>query len=158
MNNINSIDIKKIITDSTSNLFATMLSMNLEESVENQLVHETDKHFTGCVSFNGALVNGLLEICITEEFGRIIAARMLDLSPADIKTTQEVLDVLLEICNIIGGNLKSRLCDAGFLCRISTPSVVDNTIFKPSSQNWVLSESYMFQYEEHCFFIRGYLA
>ena len=156
MNNINSINIKKIITDSTSNLFSTMLFMNLEMPEVNQLVDVTDYQFIGWVDLDGEFMNGLLEIGLTEEFGRIMAARMLDQSPADIKSTEEILEVLKEVSNIIGGNLKSRLCDVGFLCKISPPSVINSNVYQLNSQDWIRSESYVFQYEEHHFFIRGF--
>lgn len=158
MNNINLINIKKVITDSTSNLFTTMLSMNLEVADDTQLVNETDYQFTGYVNLTGELINGLIEIGITEDFGRIMTARMLDQSVDDIKSTQEVLEVLQEVCNIIGGNLKSRLCDTGFICKISPPLAVDSRAYKLDSQDWIRSESYVFQYEKHHFFIRSHLA
>ena len=36
----------------------------------------------------------------------------------------EVNDVIGELCNMIGGTLKSNLCDAGFSCQLSLPAVL----------------------------------
>lgn len=156
MNNISTINIQKLITDSTSNLFETMLSMKLEMPMENQLLEEINYNFIGWVNFDGEFISGLFEVGLTEEFGRLITARMFDQAPSEIKSTQEILDVLKEISNIIGGNLKSRLCDLGIICKISPPSVVDSKVYKLNALDWIRAESYVFRFEEHNFFVRSY--
>lgn len=156
MNNANTINIQKIITDSTLNMFSTMLSMDLEAPNDQTCVEPHEFEFMGLVDLDGELISGLIVIGLTEEFGRIITARMLDQSISDIQSTQEILDVSKEVCNIISGNLKSRLCDMGFTCRINPPSVVESKDYKLNSDEWMYSICHMFHFEEHQFFVRSY--
>ncbi|WP_162262308.1 chemotaxis protein CheX [Legionella worsleiensis] len=156
MNNTNTINIQKIITDSTLNMFSTMLSMNLETPNEPACVEHHEFQFMGLVDLDGELISGLIVIGLTEEFGRIITARMLDQSVSEIQSTQEIMDVSKEVCNIISGNLKSRLCDMGFSCRITPPSVIQSKDYNLNSDDWMYSVCHLFHFEEHQFYVRSF--
>jgi chemotaxis protein CheX len=49
-----------------------------------------------------------------------VAEKILGGSASD----QDISDVVAELTNMITGNLKSQLCDMGFNCSLSIPSVV----------------------------------
>lgn len=155
---MNEIELRETIFDATNQFFSTMLSMSLPplEKIEERR-HDEAPHFVGCVYFIGDLFSGLLEISLTEPFGQLMAANMLGLSLDDVDSTQDVLDIVQEATNIIGGNLKSKLCDNEFLCKMSPPSVFDSKAYNVNSREWVETNNYKFQYEDHTFFINVYL-
>jgi len=51
--------------------------------------------------------------------------------------------VIGELSNMIGGDLKSRLCDAGLPCQLSIPSITSGSDFKIESRGWVRSERFV---------------
>lgn len=156
-NEILALDLKPVIFEATRGFFSTMLSIALPPPDEISQDENKEHHYVGCVYIIGDVFSGLFEISLTEEFGRLMAANMLGLSIDDIKSNQDVLDVLQEAANIIGGNLKSRLCDNDFKCKISPPSVFDSNAYKINSKEWLRSDSFQFQYEEHTFYVKAYM-
>jgi chemotaxis protein CheX len=71
-------------------------------------------HITGAV--DGAVV-----LHVTEPFARVAAARMFGIDPEAAGPTDQQ-DALGEICNVVGGNIKSLLPEP---CRLSLPTVID---------------------------------
>ena len=47
-----------------------------------------------------------------------------------IEGEDDVKDVIREMCNMVGGNLKSAFCDAGLICEFSPPSFTTGNDFK----------------------------
>jgi len=54
----------------------------------------------------------------------------------DIGSDEEVNDVIGEVCNMVGGDLKSRLCDAGFTSSLSIPSITYGESFRIQPEGW----------------------
>jgi CheY-specific phosphatase CheX len=54
---------------------------------------------------------------------KAIAAGILGLKPEEITNTDEIQDAAGELLNIMTGNFKSNLCDAGLDCRLQPPKV-----------------------------------
>ena len=52
-----------------------------------------------------------------------VAASVLDMPPADLGDAAIIDDVIGELSNMMVGNFKSNLCDAGLKCTLSTPSI-----------------------------------
>ncbi len=59
-----------------------------------------------------------------------MAGAMLDLNPEEIRDPDEVKDVMAEVCNMIAGNLKSGLCDAGLTCELSVPTLINGKDYR----------------------------
>jgi flagellar motor switch protein FliN/FliY len=55
---------------------------------------------------------------------------MLGIETDEIKSTEEIKDVIGELANIVAGNLKTEFLDAGLTCVISTPSITSGSDFK----------------------------
>ena len=125
---INSFDTKTYINDSMVEVFDMMLSMELKPSEKNLKSNIDGDKIAGTVSFIG-LLSGSLYIHMGKDFSRQATAAMLGMEEEEIEGEGEVKDVISEICNIVGGNLKSKLCDAGLICGLSTPSITYGTDF-----------------------------
>jgi len=54
---------------------------------------------------------------------KAIAAGILGLEPAELTDNDEIRDAAGELLNIMTGNFKSNLCDAGLDCRLQPPKV-----------------------------------
>ncbi len=125
MTSINSLDLKEFITNAVREVFDTMLSMDLETVEAQSLANFNGSRIVGSISFAG-LVMGNLNLHADEAFARRMTAAMLDIETDEIEGNEEIHDVIGELCNMICGDLKSRLCDAGLTCELSIPSI--NTI------------------------------
>ena len=152
MEALKTFDIKSSIAESTNELFETMLSMNLELSDSNEPPVFKKGRITAALSFAGELM-GRIGITIDDEISKIMTANMLGMEIDEIEGEDEINDVLLEVCNIIGGNLKSNFNDAGMPCVISTPSITTGMDFEIDSMNMERCESYTFISQGHKIFI-----
>jgi chemotaxis protein CheX len=74
---------------------------------------------TGSIGLSGN-VNGMVYTAFSYDLAKCVAEKILGGSASD----QDISDVVAELTNMITGNLKSQLCDSGFNCSLSIPSVV----------------------------------
>ena len=148
MEALKTFDIKSSIVESTNELFETMLSMDVELSGSEESPAFKGGRITGSLSFAGKLM-GSIGITVSDGFSRKMTASMLGMELDEIEGQDEVNDVILEVCNIIGGNLKSHFNDAGMPCVISTPSITIGMDFDIESMNMERYESYTFISQEH---------
>ena len=143
MEALKTFDIKSSIVESTNELFETMLSMDVELSASEERPLFEGGRITGSLSFAGKLM-GSIAITVSDEFSKEMTASMLGMELDEIEGEDEINDVILEICNIIGGNLKSNFNDAGMDCVISTPSITTGMDFNIESMNMDRCEYYTF--------------
>jgi CheY-specific phosphatase CheX len=136
MTGIHDVDLRSFVTHSMQSVFDTMLSMKLEaeEPPQRESV-TTGNHVVGTVGFAG-VVMGNVNVFVSREFAREITAAMLGMTVDDIGSDEEVHDVVGEVCNMVGGDLKSRLCDAGLTCSLSIPSITFGNSFRVESKGW----------------------
>ena len=120
------IDIKAKVSDSVIEVFDTMLSMSIEPLDEVPKERPTSERIVGSVNFAGEVM-GLITIDVSRQFSQVMTASMLDVEVDEIEGPDPVKDLLGEISNIVGGNLKSAFLDAGYDCSISTPSITAGT-------------------------------
>jgi chemotaxis protein CheX len=85
----------------------------------------TSKHVFGSVGFVGE-VNGIVYLCIPDDFATDAAARILGMSPAEVEYSGDevVKDVVGEVTNMTVGGFKNALCDVGFPCKLTLPTIV----------------------------------
>jgi CheY-specific phosphatase CheX len=76
---------------------------------------------------------------------------------SEIEGEEDVYDVIGELCNMIGGHLKSRLCDFGLPCKLSIPSITCGNNFMVESRGWARKERLGFQYQEHTALVEVYI-
>lgn len=82
-------------------------------------------HVFGSVGFVGE-ISGLVYFCIPDEFANFAAGRILDLSPGEVAMSGNAViqDVVGEITNMTVGGFKNALCDLGFPCMLTLPTIV----------------------------------
>jgi flagellar motor switch protein FliN len=106
----------------------------------------------GSVSFAGD-VTGMVSIHVSQTFAREMAAEMLDMEVDEIEGDDEIRDMLGEVGNIVGGNLKSSFTDAGLTCVLSTPSFTSGTDFKIEALNMEKYERLAFRCNQNIIFV-----
>ena len=148
MNDLKKFDIATSVTDSLINLFDTMMSMELVLSDEEADDVIDSNRIVGSVSMAGKVLGSII-IQFSEEFSKIVTAAMLGIEVDDIEGFEEVKDVVNEVCNIVGGSLKSNFCDAGLICELAPPAFITGTDFKIESMNIDRHENYTFTYQKH---------
>ena len=149
-------DIHGSVVESTAKLFDSMLSMTAEFVEISEKPVFDGPRITGTLSFAGKLL-GVIHIHVGFMFAYVIAGSMLDMDPDEFDGDEEVNDVLLEMCNIIGGNLKSKFNDAGMQCIITTPSITSGKSFDIDSLNMARHELFKFTCQENFFYIEIFL-
>ena len=109
--------------------FQTMLSLKLEDIDRDQADPLEGEHLLGTIGFSGKVV-GRVYLRMSLASARAIAAGILGIKPEELTDTNEIKDAAGELLNIMTGNFKSNLCDAGLDCRLQTPEVRLSTDFR----------------------------
>ena len=81
------------------------------------------------IAFAGK-ANGSAALRLTGPSARHAAARVLGLTPAELEDPAVVDDVIGELSNMVVGNFKSNLCDAGLSCTLSPPTITRTSEFE----------------------------
>ena len=147
MSILENFDIKSHVIESIVEVFDTMVSMEIAHTdSEPQVAADTNRVVAG-VNFSGKIA-GLLNIQVTTDFARLMTANALDMEPEELESDSEIKDLLSEISNIVGGNLKSALNDAGLTCVLSTPSMTYGGDFTIKSLNMERFERFVFMHQQ----------
>ena len=141
-------DLREFVTNAVSDVFDTMLSMKVDNVVAGQTDDLNGSRIVGTVSFAGKVL-GNLNLHVDQQFAVEMTAAMLDMETDEIDGDEEVDDVIGEVCNMIGGDLKSRMCDFGLTCELSIPSITRGKEFKIEPQGWDRSEKFGFSSNQH---------
>ncbi len=79
----------------------------------------------GNVGFAGA-ANGIVYLCFSDDFAIHAASLMLGMSPGEVEMhgPDVVKDAIGEITNMTAGGFKNQLCDIGYSCKLTLPTIV----------------------------------
>ena len=102
--------------------FQTMLSLKLEMIDRNLGEPLDDEHLRGIINFSGRVV-GAVYLRMNRASAQAIAAGILGVTAKEMTDSGEIRDAAGELLNIMTGNFKSNLCDAGLDCRLQPPDV-----------------------------------
>lgn len=152
MCNLENFDIKSHVIESIVEVFDTMVSMPIEHSDSEPQDTGDAGRVVVAVNFSGN-VAGILNIQIPTDFARLMTANKLDMKPEELEGDGEIKDLLSEISNIVGGNLKSALNDAGINCVLSTPSMTYEGDFTIKSLNMERFERFVFMHQQDWIFV-----
>jgi len=153
MADIDVYDIKGRIVESVTELFDTMLDMEISLADDGaEPVEVVGNQIAGVLSFTGDVV-GNFRVQVSQVFARIMAAEMLGIELDEIEGEDQIKDVILESCNIVGGNLKSGFNDGGLSCIISAPSITMGSSFDIKTLNMARYENHVFRHQEHLFLV-----
>jgi flagellar motor switch protein FliN len=147
MERIAGVDIKTAIVNSVIDVFYTMLDMEVEAIQQVPESFTEEMRTVGSVTFAGE-VDGVFNIQVNDDFGRQMTAAMLGMDVAEVESEEEVYDVIREVSNIIGGNLKSNFVDAGLSCVLSTPAITNGRDFKVSPTHVIKPARFLFSHKD----------
>lgn len=109
--------------------FHTMLGIPLQSRRISAMEAFTSMHVLGEVSFSGR-ATGMVHLRLPSATARLAAERFLGMAPGELTDDSGVDDAIGELANIVVGNFKSNLCDAGLECKLSPPKISRTTEFK----------------------------
>jgi len=112
-----------LVTDTVQSIFATMIGIDVSV-VDAQLPHKGDR-LTSSVSLEGEW-NGVISFECSRTHACQIAGHFLAVDPPN-EVNDDVRDVLGELANMIGGNIKSAISSD---VRLSLPSVIDGSNYE----------------------------
>ncbi len=144
MGDLTDFDIRGQIGGAVAETFSTMLSLEVEAAADDAPEARGVSRMVGTLNFAGT-VSGIFNVQVAVDFGRTLAAGMLGMEIEAVDPAAEVRDLVAEITNIIGGNLKSALNDAGHPCILSTPSITFGTDFSIRSLSMDRFERFVFR-------------
>ena len=126
---IEALNLNARVSEAVIDVFDTMLSLKLKPADAVSVETLEGIRNVSSVSFSGD-ANGIVIIHAGDSFSREMAAEMLGREVEEIESDEEIRDMLGEMGNIVGGNLKSVFIDAGLMCALSTPSLTTGSDFK----------------------------
>lgn len=110
-----------------------MLSAQLEGVEAGIIAFPKGNHILGRVAFNGK-ATGRVCLRIPPEIARLAAAKILGATVEEMGNDAEVDDVIGELTNMVVGNFKSNLCDAGLDCKLSPPEILRTDEFQLNAE------------------------
>jgi chemotaxis protein CheX len=127
--------IRENITRAVGDVFKTMLGHVAQLRVPDDAAAQTEhmsgsQQVVGTVGFIGD-ANGLIYLYLEEDFANQCTGEMLGLTPAELIETgaDAVNDAIGEITNMVVGSFKNGLCDAGYPCKLTIPSILRGSNF-----------------------------
>jgi len=135
--------IKEHISKAVKDVFATMLGQQahlIEAAIQSSDqpwpplpsphagAHEP--HVVGTVGFIGE-ANGLIYLYFPDKFAKFVTGIMLGMKEAEVaqEGDEVVNDAIGEITNMTVGVFKNGLCDSGYSCRLTIPSILRGANF-----------------------------
>ena len=132
--------IREYITRAVSDVFKTMLgrvpafvgSTPQPAGSNAPIVPTQDRqlYVVGTVGFIGE-VNGLIYLYLEEPFARLCTCQLLGMTEPELEAAgDEVInDAIGELTNMTVGGFKNGLCDAGYPCKLTIPSILRGSNF-----------------------------
>lgn len=105
-----------------------------------------DSVVVSMVGFIGSL-NGVLYLYMREQLARDVTCQFLGLEPDELEEEPDetVNDALGEMANMIAGTFKNGLCDEGYNCRLTIPSILRGRQFSVETTSDVLRRIFNFK-------------
>jgi chemotaxis protein CheX len=100
----------------------------------------------GTVGFLGD-INGLIYLYLDEPFARMSTCHLLGMTEAELEEAgDEVInDAIGEITNMTVGGFKNGLCDAGYPCKLTIPSILRGSNFSIEPVSSAVRHTYVFE-------------
>jgi len=146
-------DLEGLVTGAVTEVFSTMLSMNMLPASLEPGFGNGEAHIAGAVGFVGRL-SGMVYVFTTVSFARRITATFLGLQEAEIEGDEMINDAMGEMANMLVGQMKSRLSDRGMPCMLTIPSVVRGSSFSVEATTSTEGHIFSFVSGENRIFIQ----
>ncbi len=104
----------------------------------------------GTVGFVGD-INGLIYLHFDLAFARLSTCHLLGMTEVELdEAGDEVInDAIGELTNMTVGSFKNALCDAGYPCKLTIPSILRGSNFSIESSGQAVRHIYYFDCAEH---------
>jgi chemotaxis protein CheX len=123
-----------LLTTSTVEVFQKMMARDLKfgKPIEGDALRPKS-NVVGTISFAGTQ-SGIVAFYSTIQAAQEIAAALLGMEPSEVNA-DDMPDAIGEVTNMIAGNFRTRLTDAGYPCAISIPTVIIGSDFYTKYQS-----------------------
>ena len=115
--------VKQLTQQAVREVFQSMMSMDLEDEAPAPLEPDAQGQIIGSVGFIGE-TSGVIYLYAGVSFAKVVTGQMLGLSEQEVDSDEMVSDAIGELSNMVAGHVKSRLCDQGWTCTLTIPSIV----------------------------------
>ncbi len=107
-------------------------------------------YVVGTVGFLGE-VNGLIYLYLEDHFARLCTCHLLGMTDQELQDAgDEVInDAIGELTNMTVGSFKNGLCDAGFPCKLTIPSILRGSNFSIEPISSATRYIYHFEFNGH---------
>ena len=104
----------------------------------------------GTVGFIGD-ISGLIYLYFNNNFARFVSGSMLGMTDAEVDAAGDevVNDAVGEVTNMTVGGFKNQLCDQGFPCRLTIPSILRGSNFSIEPVSGATRRTYTFDIQGH---------
>lgn len=116
--------------------FQTMIGADLKDVGAGILAPLEKEHIIGEVSFEGK-ATGCVNLRLSPASAGAVAGTVLGF---ETEEAADISDVIGELSNMVVGNFKSNLCDAGLSCKLSPPAISRTKEFKLRAKTGGLAE------------------
>jgi chemotaxis protein CheX len=116
-------DISLILRKAVNDVFMTMLLLKATpyDEVTEQITAPTElEGISGTVSVAGKMT-GIVYLNFTEALAKKAGSQVIGKGTVP---EEAIYDIIGELTNMVTGNLKSHMCDRGFNCALTIPSVI----------------------------------
>jgi chemotaxis protein CheX len=103
-------------------VFQQMLGMTVTPDEPLPLDKDPAGQLVGSVGFTGK-ANGVIHIYTNVRLAQVITSHLLGITEAEVESDM-INDAMGELSNMVVGNVKSKLCDLGWTCVLTVPSIV----------------------------------
>lgn len=117
--------IQDSIVKAVENVCRTMIKRDVK-------LRDTAAESTGALRFEmfgsvgfGGQINGIVYLCLSDDFAQFATGEILGMSPGEVEMNgpDVVKDAIGEVTNMTAGGFKNTLCDLGFPCQLSLPTI-----------------------------------
>lgn len=118
--------LRENIERAVSDVFSTMLGRGTQFRACVPMPPKSNvPEVIGMVGFAGDIV-GLVYLYFEQPFAIQCTSRMLGMSEDEVRANGDevVNDTIGELTNMVTGSFKNALCDAGFPCKLTIPSIL----------------------------------
>jgi flagellar motor switch protein FliN len=150
MNDLSNLDIRTAIIESILKTFDAMMSLDVEYSEVESPDNSAGDVIQSAVQLSGD-INGILRILVPADIARIMVANKGGVNVESLEGDEAIPELLSDILNSIGNDLKALLSDAGLSCKISTPDAAVEPGNQVDSGHLENYEQLVFRHQEHNF-------
>ena len=154
---INESLIREYINRAVTDVFKTMLGRDPTMRAVGGPVNapaalrtNTNPQVVGTVGFVGD-ISGLIYLYLDVGFARLCTCHLLGMTESEVEEAgDEVInDAIGELTNMTVGGFKNGLCDAGYPCKLTIPSILRGTNFSVEPVSSAVRHVYHFACAEH---------